>query len=57
MRALLLAGGEGKRLRPLTNKLPKCMMPIQGRPLLDIKKYRSYFKSFDKCFLQKKYSY
>ena len=36
MRALLLAGGEGKRLRPLTNKLPKCMMPIQGRPLLDI---------------------
>lgn len=36
MRALLLAGGEGKRLRPLTNVLPKCMMPIQGRPLLDI---------------------
>ena len=36
MKALLLAGGEGKRLRPLTNKLPKCMMPIQGRPLLDI---------------------
>tara|TARA_B100001063_G_C16624958_1_gene482678 strand:+ start:87 stop:863 length:777 start_codon:yes stop_codon:yes gene_type:complete len=36
MRALLLAGGEGTRLRPLTNKIPKCMMPINGRPLLDI---------------------
>ncbi len=36
MRALLLAGGEGTRLRPLTDVLPKCMMPIKGRPLLDI---------------------
>ena len=36
MRALLLAGGYGKRLSPLTNLFPKCMMPINGRPLLDI---------------------
>lgn len=36
MRALLLAGGYGTRLKPLTNKLPKCMVPINGRPLLDI---------------------
>ncbi|WP_050479695.1 nucleotidyltransferase family protein [Herbaspirillum rhizosphaerae] len=35
MRALLLAAGLGTRLRPLTNYLPKCMVPIHGRPLLD----------------------
>jgi mannose-1-phosphate guanylyltransferase len=35
MRALLLAGGYGTRLKPLTNYLPKCLVPIHGRPLLD----------------------
>ena len=31
---LLLSAGEGTRLRPYTNNWPKCLMPIQGRPLL-----------------------
>lgn len=35
MRALLLAAGQGTRLRPLTQTLPKCLVPIAGRPLLD----------------------
>lgn len=35
MRALLLAAGMGTRLRPLTNEIPKCLVPILGRPLLD----------------------
>ena len=35
VRALLLAGGLGTRLRPLTNRVPKCLVPIAGRPLLD----------------------
>ena len=35
MRALLLAAGLGSRLKPLTNYLPKCLIPIHGRPLLD----------------------
>lgn len=35
MRALLLAAGLGTRLRPLTNSVPKCLIPIRGRPLLD----------------------
>ena len=34
--ALLVAGGVGSRLRPLTDVLPKCLMPICGRPLLSI---------------------
>lgn len=34
MNALLLAAGLGTRLRPLTDTVPKCMVPIQGRPLL-----------------------
>ncbi|MGA8500691.1 MAG: nucleotidyltransferase family protein [Candidatus Sulfotelmatobacter sp.] len=36
MKAFLLAGGHGTRLRPLTNSVPKCLLPIRGRPLLDI---------------------
>ena len=35
MRALLLAAGFGTRLLPLTEQLPKCLVPIKGRPLLD----------------------
>lgn len=35
MRALLLAAGLGTRLRPLTDTVPKCMLDIDGRPLLD----------------------
>jgi mannose-1-phosphate guanylyltransferase len=35
VRALLLAAGLGTRLRPLTDKWPKCLMPIGGRPLLE----------------------
>ena len=35
MKALLLAGGMGTRLKPLTDFLPKCLVPINGRPLID----------------------
>ncbi|MHB8064626.1 MAG: sugar phosphate nucleotidyltransferase [Ruminiclostridium sp.] len=35
MKALFLAGGKGIRLQPLTNKLPKPMVPIMNKPLLE----------------------
>lgn len=35
MKALFLAGGMGTRLKPLTNHLPKPMVPIMGVPLLE----------------------
>jgi mannose-1-phosphate guanylyltransferase len=34
-KAMLLAAGEGARLRPLTAQVPKVMVPIAGRPLLE----------------------
>lgn len=36
MKAFLLAGGLGTRLRPLTDNAPKCLLPIKGIPLLQI---------------------
>ena len=36
MKAFLLAAGIGSRLRPITDITPKCMLDIDGRPLLDV---------------------
>ena len=34
MRAVIMAGGFGRRLRPLTSRLPKPMVPILNRPIM-----------------------
>jgi len=36
MKAFLLSGGRGARLRPVTDSIPKCLVPINGKPMLKI---------------------
>lgn len=33
--AVLMAGGRGERLRPLTDKTPKPLLPVGGKPIID----------------------
>jgi choline kinase len=35
MKAIVLAAGQGTRLRPLTDKIPKCMVKFNEKPLLE----------------------
>ena len=45
MRVIILAAGQGTRLRPLTNDRPKCMVELNGKPL--IKHQLELFNKFD----------
>ncbi|MCC7429709.1 nucleotidyltransferase family protein [bacterium] len=35
MKAFLLAAGFGTRLKPITDTIPKCLVPVSGRPLIE----------------------
>jgi len=35
MKAMILAAGKGTRLQPLTHELPKPMIPLLGKPVME----------------------
>jgi mannose-1-phosphate guanylyltransferase len=55
MRALLLAAGLGTRLRPLTNHIPKCLVPIGERPLLDYWLHSLFASGVDRVLVNTHY--
>ena len=40
MKVLIMVGGKGTRLRPYTNNIPKSLLPIGDRPILEIILYQ-----------------
>lgn len=52
---VVMAGGEGRRLRPLTNDLPKPMLPIAGQPILELAVRRLVGEGFKQIFLSVNY--
>ena len=35
MKAMILAAGQGTRVRPLTQRMPKPMIPVLGKPVME----------------------
>ena len=52
---VLMAGGEGVRLRPLTEKLPKPMLPVGGRPVLETILLNFIEHSFSRFYISVNY--
>ena len=52
---VLMAGGKGKRLRPLTNNCPKPMLRVAGKPVLEIILEQCVESGFKKFFISVNY--
>jgi NDP-sugar pyrophosphorylase family protein len=48
---MILAAGLGTRLKPLTDTMPKALVPVQGRPLLDILVRRLQQSGYDRFII------
>ena len=55
MNALLLAAGLGSRLRPITNNTPKCLVPINGKPLLEYWLENIFNSGINECLINTHY--
>ena len=54
--AVILCGGKGERLRPLTSSIPKPLVPIKGRPILDyLLEHLEQFESIKKIIVASGY--
>ncbi len=52
---VLMAGGQGKRLKPLTEFVPKPMLPVGGSPILELILRRFRDQGFSKFFISVNY--
>ena len=52
---LIMAGGFGKRLMPLTKKIPKPMLPIKGKPILQITLENLKLQNFEQILISTHY--
>lgn len=55
VRAVIMSGGYGRRLRPLTDEVPKPLLPVGGRPLLELIVERLRKAGIRKVFLTTHY--
>lgn len=55
MRVILLAAGFGRRLRPLTDTVPKCLVTINGKPLLGIWLEKLFHAGVDRVLINTHY--
>lgn len=52
---VILAGGQGNRLRPLTNHTPKPLLPVGGRPVLELILHQLRAYGFHRFFISVNY--
>lgn len=51
MKALILAAGQGSRLRPMTNDLPKTLIPVNGKSILQYQLESLDFAGIKECVI------
>ena len=52
---IIMAGGRGKRLKPLTNRIPKPMIEVRGKPIIDHIIHRAIDDGFKKFTISVNY--